>query len=43
MFRKLWISGLAVGLAATSAGAWADDHRGEVRYDNGRYAPRLSR
>lgn len=37
MFRKLWISGLAVGLAATSGGAWADDHRGEVRYDNGRY------
>jgi uncharacterized protein YcfJ len=42
MFRKLWISGLAVGLAATSAGAWAGDNRGGYyddggRYDNGRY------
>jgi uncharacterized protein YcfJ len=38
MFRKLWISGLAVGLAATSAGAWADDSRDGYQYDNGRYA-----
>lgn len=38
MFRKLWISGLAVGLAVTSAGAWADDYRDGERYDNGRYA-----
>ena len=42
MFRKLWISGLAVGLAATSAGAWAGDNRDgsyydNERYDNGRY------
>jgi len=38
MFRKLWISGLAVGLAATSAGAWAGDNRGGYQYDGGRYA-----
>ena len=39
MFRKLWISGLAVGLAATSAGAWAGDNRSGYQYDgDGRYA-----
>lgn len=31
MLRKLWISGLAVGLAAASAGALADDHRDSYR------------
>lgn len=39
MLRKLWISGLAVGLAVASAGALADDNRDSYRYDNGsRYA-----
>jgi uncharacterized protein YcfJ len=33
MLRKLWISGLAVGLAAASAGALADNDRGSYRYD----------
>ncbi|MFZ2507023.1 MAG: glycine zipper 2TM domain-containing protein [Steroidobacteraceae bacterium] len=33
MLRKLWISGLAVGLAAASAGALADHDRGRDRYD----------
>jgi uncharacterized protein YcfJ len=33
MLRKLWISGLAVGLAAASAGALADHNRGDYRYD----------
>jgi uncharacterized protein YcfJ len=33
MFRKLWISGLAVGLAAASAGALADNDRGSDQYD----------
>lgn len=38
MLRKLWISGLAVGLAAASAGAWADHNRDGYRYDkNGGY------
>jgi len=38
MLRKLWISGLAVGLAAASAGAWADHDRGGYRYnDDDRY------
>ena len=38
MLRKLWISGLAVGLAAASAGALADDPRDSDRYaENGRY------
>ena len=33
MLRKLWISGLAVGFAAASAGALADNDRGSYRYD----------
>ncbi len=33
MLRKLWISGLAVGLAAVSAGALADHDRGSYRND----------
>ncbi len=33
MLRKLWISGLAVGLAAASAGALADNDRGRYRHD----------
>jgi uncharacterized protein YcfJ len=36
MFRKLWISGLAVGLAAASAGALADNNRGSDQYDDDR-------
>jgi uncharacterized protein YcfJ len=32
MLRKLWISGLAVGLAAASAGALAENDRGSDRY-----------
>ena len=35
MLRKLWISGLAVGLAAASAGALADNGRDSYRYDDG--------
>ncbi|MGH8135354.1 MAG: glycine zipper 2TM domain-containing protein [Steroidobacteraceae bacterium] len=39
MFRKLWISGLAVGFAAASAGALADNDRDSYRYEEGsRYA-----
>lgn len=34
MSRKLWISALAVGLAAASAGALADHNSGEYRYDD---------
>jgi len=38
MLRKLWISGLAVGLAAASAGALADNNRDSYRDDeDGRY------
>jgi len=37
MFRKLWISGLAVGLAVMSTVAPADDNRDGYRYDSGRY------
>ena len=38
MLRKLWISGLAVGLAVASAAALADDHRDSDRYaEDGRY------
>lgn len=42
MFRKLMVSGLAVGLAAVSTGALADHNRDgygyeEDRYENGRY------
>jgi uncharacterized protein YcfJ len=37
MLRKLWISGLAVGLAAASTGVRADDHRYGYRYDDDRY------
>lgn len=38
MLRKLWISGLAVGLAAVSTAAWADHDRGGRRYvDDDRY------
>ncbi|MBF8293448.1 MAG: Glycine zipper protein [Steroidobacteraceae bacterium] len=33
MLRKLWISGLAVGLAAASAGALADNNRDSYRDD----------
>lgn len=33
MFRKLWISGLAVGLAAASTGALADNNRGSYQYN----------
>jgi uncharacterized protein YcfJ len=33
MLRKLWIYGLAVGLATASAGALADHDRGIYRYD----------
>ena len=33
MLRKLWISGLAVGLAAASAGALADNNRDSYPYD----------
>ncbi|MDH4261352.1 MAG: glycine zipper 2TM domain-containing protein [Gammaproteobacteria bacterium] len=33
MLRKLWIYGLAVGLAAASAGAMADHNSGSYRYD----------
>ncbi len=35
MLRKLWISGLAVGLAAASTGASADHNRGGYQYDDG--------
>jgi len=40
MLRKLWITGLAVGLATASAGAWADEDRGAYPYGDerdGRY------
>lgn len=38
MLRKLWVSGVAFGLAAVSAGAWADHDRGGRPYDDdGRY------
>lgn len=40
MIRKLWISGLAIGLAAVSTGALADDHRYRSRYDDDRYGDR---
>jgi len=36
MLRKLWISGLAVGLAAASAGASADHNSGGYQYDEDR-------
>jgi uncharacterized protein YcfJ len=36
MIRKLWISGLFLGLAAASAGAWADHNRDGYQYDGNR-------
>ncbi len=39
MSRKLWISAVAFGLAAASAGAWADHNRGGYRErDDDRFA-----
>ena len=43
MLRKLWISGLAVGLAAASAGALADNNRDSYRDNEDSHYDRYDR